>query len=213
MFGDMGVFTRSNSKPAPVKWGDLHQKIQIEGPRAGRPGDEPHRADRFEIRAQLLDKVYKMHQIGGLNASSDIRLIKKIQDHTAEIQKLTGEMIDARKVANRIEDPREKAIAYPRYRGCLLRRDPPSYRQAGRDRRRSDLAAAEVSRTACSCADRRLRFRHRKTGIFLPFRYPVPGSDAPLSGISCGNLFVVAVFMCSHVNGVLHRLALRDRKR
>ena len=33
------------------------------------------------------------------------------RDHTASIQKLTGEMIDARKVANRIEDPREKAIA------------------------------------------------------------------------------------------------------
>ena len=53
-----------------------------------------------------------MHQIGGLSASSDIQLIKRIQDHTAEIQRLTGEMIDARKVANKIEDPREKAIAY-----------------------------------------------------------------------------------------------------
>ena len=53
-----------------------------------------------------------MSQIPGLNASADIALIKKIQDHTAEIQKLTGEMIDARKVANRIEDQREKAIAY-----------------------------------------------------------------------------------------------------
>ncbi len=63
-------------------------------------------ASKYE--AQLLDKVYKMSQIGGLDASSDILLIKKIQDHTASIQKLTGEMIDARKVANRIEDPRAK---------------------------------------------------------------------------------------------------------
>ena len=36
----------------------------------------------------------------------------KIQNHTAEIQRLTGEMIDARKVANKIEEPRAKAIAY-----------------------------------------------------------------------------------------------------
>ena len=67
-------------------------------------------ASKYE--ALLLDKVYKMSQLPGLNASADIALIKKIQDHTAEIQKLTGEMIDARKVANRIEDQREKAIAY-----------------------------------------------------------------------------------------------------
>ena len=67
-------------------------------------------ASKYE--AQLLDKVYKMSQIGGLDASSDIRLIKKIQNHTAEIQRLTGETSDPRKVANRSEAPRETAIAY-----------------------------------------------------------------------------------------------------
>ena len=67
-------------------------------------------ASKYE--ALLLDKVYKMSQIPGLNASADIELIKKIQYHTAEIQRLTAGMVDARKVANRIEDQREKAIAY-----------------------------------------------------------------------------------------------------
>ena len=67
-------------------------------------------ASKYE--ALLLDKVYKMSQIPGLNASADIALIKKIQYHTAEIQRLTGEMIDARKKANKIEQMREKAIAY-----------------------------------------------------------------------------------------------------
>ena len=62
--------------------------------------------------AMLLDKVYKMSQIPELNAASDIALIKRIQDHTAEIQRLTYEMIEARKKANRIEEMREKAIAY-----------------------------------------------------------------------------------------------------
>lgn len=53
-----------------------------------------------------------MAQIPGLDASADIALIKKIQDHTASIQSLTLEMIEARKIANRIECEREKAIAY-----------------------------------------------------------------------------------------------------
>ena len=60
----------------------------------------------------LLDKVYKMAQIGGLDASADIDLLKKIQGHTAAIQTLTIEMIEARKKANRIENARAKAIAY-----------------------------------------------------------------------------------------------------
>jgi glutamine synthetase len=67
-------------------------------------------ASRYE--AMLLDKVYKMSQIGGLDASSDVELLRKIQGHTASIQKLTSELIEARKRANRIENAREKAIAY-----------------------------------------------------------------------------------------------------
>ena len=52
-------------------------------------------------------------QIGqGLDASADIDLIKRIQQHTALIQQLTHDMIEARKVANKIEDQREKALAY-----------------------------------------------------------------------------------------------------
>ena len=56
---------------------------------------------------------YKISQIGqGLDASADVELIKRIQQHTALIQQLTHDMIEARKVANKIEDQREKALAY-----------------------------------------------------------------------------------------------------
>ena len=48
----------------------------------------------------------------GLNYESDIELRRDIQGHTSAIQRLVGEMIEARKVANRIEDQREKAIKY-----------------------------------------------------------------------------------------------------
>ena len=96
-----------------MKWETYIKKIQI----AGRVlGDLTMNhivpiAARYE--ALLLDKVYKILQIGqGLDASADIDLIKRIQQHTALIQQLTHDMIEARKVANKIEDQREKALAY-----------------------------------------------------------------------------------------------------
>lgn len=109
MFAETGVFSKVELEArTEVKWETYTKKIQIEGRVLGdlTMNHIVPIASRYE--ALLLDKVYKMSQIPGLNASADIALIKKIQDHTAEIQKLTGEMIDARKVANRIEDQREK---------------------------------------------------------------------------------------------------------
>ncbi len=113
MFKATGVFTRVELEArAEVKWETYTKKIQIEG-RVLADMAMNHivpTASRYE--AMLLDKVYKMSQIPGLNAASDIELIKSIQNHTAEIQKLTHEMVEARKIANRIQDQREKAICY-----------------------------------------------------------------------------------------------------
>ncbi|MBR7169848.1 MAG: glutamine synthetase type III, partial [Alistipes sp.] len=95
-----------------VKWETYVKKIQIEGRVLGDLAMNQIVPTASAYEAMLLDKVYKMSQIGGLNASSDIALIKKIQDHTAAIQRLTAEMTEARKRANRIEDMRAKAIAY-----------------------------------------------------------------------------------------------------
>ena len=93
--------------------GNLTKKIQIEGRVLGdlTMNHIVPIASRYE--ALLLDKVYKISQIGqGLDASADVELIKRIQQHTALIQQLTHDMIEARKVANKIEDQREKALAY-----------------------------------------------------------------------------------------------------
>ena len=113
MFGDMGVFTKVELEArTEVKWETYTKKIQIEGRVLGDLAMNHIVPIASKYEALLLDKVYKMSQIPGLNASADIELIKKIQYHTAEIQRLTAGMVDARKVANRIEDQREKAIAY-----------------------------------------------------------------------------------------------------
>ena len=113
MFGSMGVFTDVELEArTEVKWETYTKKIQIEGRVLGDLAMNHIVPIASKYEALLLDKVYKMSQIPGLNASADIALIKKIQYHTAEIQRLTGEMIDARKKANKIEQMREKAIAY-----------------------------------------------------------------------------------------------------
>ncbi len=95
-----------------VKWETYTKKIQIEGRVLGDLAINHIVPIASKYEAQILDKVYRMAQIEGLNANADIELIKKIQAHTASIQTLTIEMVDARKAANKIENEREKAIAY-----------------------------------------------------------------------------------------------------
>ena len=113
MFAKTNVMSESELKARnEVKWETYTKKIQIEGRVLGDLAMNHIVPIASKYEALLLDKVYKMSQIPGLNASADIALIKKIQYHTAEIQRLTGEMIDARKKANKIEQMREKAIAY-----------------------------------------------------------------------------------------------------
>ena len=121
MFSELGVFSRVELEArAEVKWETYTKKIQIEGRVLGEltMNHIVPIASRYE--AILLDKVYKMSQIPGLNAQADIDLIKKIQDHTASILRLTDEMIEARKKANPIEDQREKAIAYHDNVACFF---------------------------------------------------------------------------------------------
>ncbi len=113
MFAKTGVFSRVELEArAEVKWETYTKKIQIEGRVLGDLTMNHIVPIASKYEAMLLDKVYKMSQISGLNAAADIALIKRIQDHTAAVQRLTDEMTEARKCANRIEEQRAKAVAY-----------------------------------------------------------------------------------------------------
>ena len=113
LFDRTGVYSKIELEArTEVKWETYVKKIQIEGRVLGDLVMNQIIPTASAYEAMLLDKVYKMAQIPGLNAASDIALIKRIQDHTAELQRLTEAMIEARKVANRIEEMRSKAIAY-----------------------------------------------------------------------------------------------------
>ena len=112
MFGDMGVYNRVEVEArTEVKWETYTKKIQIEARVLGDITMNHIIPVASKYEAVLLDKAYKMKQLG-LNYDSDMELIREIQHHTSTIQRLVGEMIEARKVANRIEDQRSKAIEY-----------------------------------------------------------------------------------------------------
>ena len=113
MFAEMGVYTGVELEArTEVKWETYTKKIQIEGRVLGDLAMNHIVPIASKYEALLLDKVYKLQQIPGLKSSADVALIRKIQDHTTAIQKLTDEMTEARKQANRIEGQRAKAIAY-----------------------------------------------------------------------------------------------------
>ena len=112
MFGDMGVYNRVEVEArTEVKWETYTKKIQIEARVLGDITMNHIIPVASKYESVLLDKAYKMKELG-LNYDSDIELIRDIQHHTSAIQRLVSEMIEARKVANRIEDQREKAIEY-----------------------------------------------------------------------------------------------------
>ncbi|MFI3317535.1 MAG: glutamine synthetase III, partial [Rikenellaceae bacterium] len=113
MFEKTGVLSKKEVEArTEIKWETYTKKIQIEGRVLGDLAINHIVPIASKYESALLDKVYRMAQIPGLDASADIELIKKIQGHTAAIQSLTTEMVEARKAANKIECEREKAIAY-----------------------------------------------------------------------------------------------------
>ena len=94
-----------------IKWEQYVKKIQIEARVLGELAMNHIVPIASKYEDVLLDKVCKMQKLG-LKTETDIKLIRNIQNRTATIQTLVGEMIESRKVANNIENTREKAIAY-----------------------------------------------------------------------------------------------------
>ena len=100
-----------------VKWEMYTKKIQIE---ARVLGDLAINhilpvAKRYELT--LLECVKKTKELFPEDEANELSLddmdtIKKIVDHTRIIRKEVSEMVNARRVANKISDEREKAIAY-----------------------------------------------------------------------------------------------------
>ena len=118
MFESTGVMTRKElAARNEVKWEIYTKKIQIEARVLGDMVMNHIVPIATRYQSELVDNVFKMQQIFGkaeaLQMSErNIELIRDIAKHTSAIKEQVDNMIEARKVANRIEGEREKAIAY-----------------------------------------------------------------------------------------------------
>lgn len=100
-----------------VKWETYTKKIQIEARVLGDLAMNHILPLASRYQSLLLDNVSKISTIFSADEAKsmteqDRAIIKTIANHINEIAKKTTELISARKVANKIESEREKAIAY-----------------------------------------------------------------------------------------------------
>ena len=120
MFKDMGVFNQVELEArTEVKWETYTKKIQIEARVLGDLTMNHIIPVASKYESMLLDKAFKMKSLG-LNFDSDMELIREIQMHTSALQGLVTDMVEARKVANRVEDQRQRAILYHDNVACFL---------------------------------------------------------------------------------------------
>lgn len=120
MFADMGVFNQVELEArTEVKWETYTKKIQIEARVLGDLTMNHIIPVASKYESMLLDKAYKMKSLG-MSFDSDMELIREIQMHTSALQGLVTDMVEARKIANRVEDQRQRAILYHDNVACFL---------------------------------------------------------------------------------------------
>ena len=100
-----------------VKWETYTKKIQIESRVLGDLAVNHILPVAIRYQNLLLDNVSKINalfdkQKAATIASQDMMSIEEMSDHISTIKRMVDEMIECRKVANRIASQREKAIAY-----------------------------------------------------------------------------------------------------
>lgn len=118
MFGSMEVMTETELRARnEIKWEMYTKKVQIEARVLGDLALNHIIPTATKYQSSLLDNIIKMEQVLGKEAgdsasSENITTVKEIAMRVSEIKRMVGEMIEHRKVANRIKEEREKAIAY-----------------------------------------------------------------------------------------------------
>lgn len=118
MFESTGVMTRKELEARnEVKWETYTKKIQIEARVLGDLAMNHIIPTATRYQTSLIDNVYKMKDLfpadkASALSSRNLEIIEDIANRTNFIKEKVDEMVEARKVANKIENEREKAIAY-----------------------------------------------------------------------------------------------------
>ena len=118
MFESTGVMTRKELEARnEVKWEMYTKKIQIEARVLGDLAMNHIIPIANKYQTELIDNVYKMKGLFPAEkatylSSKNMEIIEDIANRTIFIKEKVDAMVEARKVANKIESEREKAIAF-----------------------------------------------------------------------------------------------------
>ena len=118
MFESTGVMSRKEVEARnEVKWETYTKKIQIEARVLGDLAMNHIIPVATQYQTGLIDNVYKMKELfpaekAARLSAKNLELIEEIANRTAFIKEHVDAMIEARKVANKMECERSKAIAY-----------------------------------------------------------------------------------------------------
>ena len=118
MFARMKVMRRNELEARnEIKLETYTKQIQIEARIFGDLCMNHIIPTSTRYQSQLIDNVHKMKEIYPAETAdrlnrTNLRLIEQMSEHNAFIIENVEQLIEARRVANRIQDYREKAIAY-----------------------------------------------------------------------------------------------------
>ena len=118
MFESMGVMKKNELEARnEVKWETYTKKLQIEARVLGDLSMNHIIPVATHYQSQLAKNVENMMAIFGPEegkklSERNLKIIKEIAERTSIIEKGVEDLVNARKVANKIEDAREKAVAY-----------------------------------------------------------------------------------------------------
>lgn len=118
MFESLGVMSKKELEARnEVKWETYTKKIQIEARVMGDLSMNHIIPVATHYQTMLLKNVQNMHKVFDDDKATklserNLKLIEEIAERTKTIEKGVEDLVNARKVANKITDEYEKAIAY-----------------------------------------------------------------------------------------------------
>ena len=118
MFESLGIMNRKELRARnEVKWETYTKKIQIEARVLGDLTMNHIIPVATHYQTRLAKNVSAMHEIfseeeAAKLSTRNVKIIREIAQRTQIIETMVEELVEARRVANRITSEREKAIAY-----------------------------------------------------------------------------------------------------
>lgn len=115
IYDEMGIFNSYELEARhEIELEKYIKKVQIESRIMGELCTSHILPSSIKYQNELIENIKGLKEIGMPESSfaNQLRILEKISEHIAKVAEHVEKMIDARKIANKIADTRQKAIAY-----------------------------------------------------------------------------------------------------